>query len=79
MIIFNKYTLIGIFLIIVGIPLTVIWIGFPLMMIGFLIGDYGIIYYIVKKVPGLDKKIGKFFLMIKKSYEPYFRKEVAKK
>ena len=76
---FNKYILIGIFLIIIGIPLTVIWIGFPLMMIGFLIGDYGIIYNIVKKFPGLDKKIKKFFLMIKKSYDPYFRKEVRKK
>ena len=77
---FNKYTLIGIFLIIIGLPLSLVWIGIPLMVIGFLIGDFGIIYYIVKKVPGAEGKVKNFFLMIKKSYEPYFKKsEVSKK
>lgn len=74
MIFFNKYTLIGIFLIIIGLPLSLIWIGIPLMMIGFLIGDFGIAYYIVKKIPGAEKKIKNLFLMIKKSYEPYFKR-----
>lgn len=77
--IFNKYTLIGIVLIIVGIPLSLIWIGIPLMMIGFLIADFGIIYGIVRKVPGLDDKFKKLFTMIRDSYKPYFRKGVTKK
>ena len=75
----NKYTITGIALIIIGIPLSVIWIGIPLMVIGFLIGDFGIIYAVIKKVPGLSEKFDKLFKMIKDSYKPYFRKEVGKK
>lgn len=78
--IFNKYTLIGIALIVIGIPLSVVWIGIPLMIIGFLIGDFGIIYGIVRKVPELSEKFNKLFKMIKDSYKPYFGKsEVIKK
>lgn len=73
----NKYTLIGTCLIILGIPLSVVWIGIPLMVIGFLIGDFGIIYWFVKKIPGLDEKISKLGKIIKKSYDPYFRKKVT--
>lgn len=77
--ILNKYTLIGIVLIIIGIPLSVIWIGIPILMIGFLIGDFGIIYGIIRKVPGLEDKFRKIFKMIKDSYKPYFRSGVNKK
>jgi hypothetical protein len=77
--IFNKYTLIGIVLIIIGIPLSVIWIGIPLMILGFLIGDFGIIYGIVKKVPGLEDKSKKVLKTVKDSYKPYFRKKVIRK
>ena len=69
----NKFTIIGIAIIILGIFLTPIFIGFPIMMIGFLIGDFGIIYGVVKAVPGLEDKIKKLFVMIKESYKPYFR------
>ena len=75
----NKFTIIGIAIIILGIFLSPIFIGFPIMMIGFLIGDFGIIYGVVKAVPGLEDKIKKLFVMIKESYRPYFRKEVTKK
>jgi hypothetical protein len=75
----NKFTIIGIAIIILGFFLTPILIGFPIMVVGFLIGDFGILYGIVKIVPGLDTKIGKLFTMIKDSYKPYFRKEVTKK
>ena len=75
----NKYTIAGIALIVIGIPLSLIWIGIPIMMIGFLIGDFGIVYGIIKKVPGLKDRIDKFFGMIKDSYKPYFRKKVIKK
>jgi hypothetical protein len=74
MIFFNKYIFLGIVLILLGIVLSPVYIGIPLMIIGFLIGDYGIIYSVIKMVPGLNKKIGKFVSMIKKSYQPYFRK-----
>lgn len=79
MIFINKYIALGVLFIIVGIILSPIYIGIPLMIIGFLIGDYGILYLIVKKIPGLDKKIMSLIDMIKKSYEPYFRKEVTRK
>ncbi len=75
----NKFTLIGIALIIIGIPLSVIWIGIPIMVIGFLIGDFGVIYGIVQKVPGLSDRLNKIFGVVKNSYKPYFRKEVSKK
>lgn len=75
----NKYTLIGTALIIIGIPLSLIWVGIPLMMIGFFIADFGIIYYFIKRFPGLERKIQSLGNLIKKSYEPYFRKKVTKK
>lgn len=75
--IFNKYTYIGIALIIIGIPLSVIWIGIPLMIIGFLIGGFGIIYGIIQKVPGLNNKVSSFIEMIKDSYKPYFKKDYS--
>jgi len=70
----NKFTIIGIVIIVLGIFLTPIFIGFPIMMIGFLIGDVGIIYGVVRNVPGLEDKTRKFFTMIKELYKPYFRK-----
>ena len=79
MILWNKYTLIGIGLIIIGIPLSLVWIGVPIMIIGFLIADFGIVYRIVKKVPKLEGKFNNFFRMIKNSYNPYFGKKVIKK
>lgn len=79
MTIFNKYTLIGIVLFIIGIPLSVVWIGIPLMIIGFLIGDFGIVYGIIRKVPGLSDKFNKLFTMIKDSYKPYFGKRGVNK
>ena len=75
----NKYTLIGVGLIIIGIPLSVVWIGIPLMMIGFLIADFGIVYYFVKRFPELDKKVSKVFKIIGDSYKPYFGKKVEDK
>lgn len=71
----NKYTLIGILLMIVGVILTPIWIGIPILVFGFLIADFGIIYYIIKKIPGAEDKVKDIFKMIKKSYEPYFKKK----
>lgn len=71
----NKYTLIGTILIIIGMPLSLVWVGIPLMMIGFFVAGFGIIHYIIKRFPGLDKKIRDLVNMIKKSYEPYFRKD----
>ena len=70
----NKFIIIGIIIIILGFFLTPIFIGFPIMMIGFLIGDFGVVYGIVQKVPGLEDKIRIFFTTIKESYKPYFRK-----
>jgi hypothetical protein len=70
----NKFTIIGIGIIVLGIFLTPIFIGFPIMMIGFLIGDFGIIYGIVRSIPGLEDKFKKLFAVIKNSYKPYFRK-----
>lgn len=75
----NKFTIIGIVIIVLGFFLTPILIGFPIMVIGFLIGDFGIVYGIVKAVPGLEDRVKKLFIMIKESYKPYFRKEVIKK
>jgi hypothetical protein len=49
------------------------------MVVGFLIGDFGIIYGIVRHVPGLEDKFKKLFAVIKNSYKPYFRKVVNKK
>ncbi|HUC94962.1 MAG TPA: hypothetical protein VMR19_03120 [Candidatus Saccharimonadales bacterium] len=75
----NKFTITGIVIIILGIFLTPIFIGFPIMVVGFLIGDFGIIYGIVRHVPGLEDKFKKLFAVIKNSYKPYFRKVVNKK
>jgi hypothetical protein len=75
----NKFTIIGIAIIILGIFLTPIFIGFPIMMIGFLIGGFGVMYDIIRKIPGLEDRIKKLLVMIKESYKPYFRKEVTKK
>jgi hypothetical protein len=75
----NKFTITGIAIIVLGIFLTPIFIGFPIMMIGFLIGDFGVIYGIVRNIPGLEDKFKKLFAMIKNSYKPYFRKAVNKK
>jgi hypothetical protein len=75
----NKFTIIGIAIIILGFFLTPIFIGIPIMMIGFLIGDFGIIYGIVKIIPGLEDKLKKLFGIVKESYKPYFRKEVIRK
>ena len=74
MIFLNKFTVGGIVIIVLGFFLTPIFIGFPVMMIGFLIGDFGIIYGIVRSIPGLEDKFRKLFAMIKDSYKPYFRK-----
>ena len=79
MILWNKYILIGIGLIIIGIPLSVFIIGIPIMIAGFLIGDFGIALSIIRIVPGLEKKIKKLWQMIIDSYKPYFRKEVKEK
>lgn len=75
----NKFTIIGIVIIVLGFFLSPIFIGFPIMMIGFLIGDFGIVYGIIKMVPGLDNKFKKLFKMIKESYKPYFRSGVSQK
>jgi len=75
----NKFTIIGIAIIILGFFLSPIFIGFPIMMVGFLIGDFGIVYGIIKAVPGLENKFKKLFKMIKESYKPYFRSGVSQK
>jgi len=75
----NKFTIIGIAIIVLGIFLTPIFIGFPIMMVGFLVGDFGIIYGIVRSIPGLEDKFKKLFAVIKNSYKSYFRKVVNKK
>jgi len=76
---FNKYTLIGIAFIIIGIPLSAVWIGFPLMAIGFIIGGFGIIYHWIKVIPGLDSLTKKLLSKIKDNYEPYSKRETLKK
>jgi hypothetical protein len=72
--IFNKYVLIGIGLIIVGFILSPIIIGIPIMILGFLVADFGILDWLIGFVPGLREKIIKFFKMIKDSYRPYFKR-----
>ena len=47
------------------------------MMIGFLIGDYGILVWIIKRIPGLEEKVKKFINMVKGSYKPNYRKRVT--
>jgi len=76
---FNKYILIGIALIIIGIPLSAFWIGFPLMAIGFAIGGFGIIYHWIKIIPGLSSLLNKLLSKIKDAYQPYLKKETVKK
>lgn len=72
----NKYVIIGIFLIILGIFLTPIYIGVPIMMFGFLIGNFGVLLWIIRLFPGLEEKMKKLIDEIKDSYKPYFRKKV---
>jgi hypothetical protein len=74
----NKFTITGIAIIVLGFFLTPIFIGFPIMMVGFLIGDFGILYAVVRKVPGLTDKFRKLFTMVKESYKPYFRRKVIR-
>lgn len=78
MIFINKYVILGIFLIILGIFLTPFFIGIPIMMIGFLIGDFGILVWVIKRIPGLEEKVKKYLNLIKDSYKPYFKKKVMK-
>lgn len=74
MIFSNKYTIIGLIFIILGIFLMPFLIGFPIMIAGFFIGGFGLILEIIERIPGLKDKIKKIFLMIKESYKPYFNK-----
>jgi hypothetical protein len=79
MILWNKYILIGIGLIIIGIPLSALIIGIPIMIAGFLIGDFGVALSIIRVIPGLEKKIKGLWQMIIDSYKPYFRKGAKEK
>jgi len=74
MIFSNKYTIIGLIFIILGIFLMPFLIGFPIMITGFFIAGFGLILEIIERIPGLKEKIKKIFLMIKESYKPYFNK-----
>jgi hypothetical protein len=68
----------GVGLIILGIVLSPIIIGIPIMVLGFLVGDFGILLGVVRIVPGLETKFQKLGRMIVESYKPYLRKEVKK-
>jgi hypothetical protein len=74
----NKFTLIGIGLIIIGFFLSVFVVGIPIMIIGFLIGNigiwYGIYKTIIRFIPNGSEKVYKFRKMVINSYKPYFRK-----
>jgi hypothetical protein len=74
--IFNKYVLIGLGLIVLGFILSPIIIGIPILVIGFLVADFGVLDWAIGFVPGLREKIKGFFKMIKDSYKPYFKKGV---
>jgi len=74
MIFSNKYTIIGLIFIILGIFLMPFLIGFPIMIAGFFIAGFGLVLEIIERIPGLKDKIKKIFLMIKESYKPYFNK-----
>ena len=78
MISWNKYILIGIALIILGIFLTPIIIGIPILIAGFLIGDFGIILSIIRCVPGLENKCKKMGQAAIDSFTPYFRRKAKK-
>lgn len=74
----NKYVLIGIGLIVLGIFLTPFIIGLPILIAGFLIGDFGILVGIVRWIPGLEGKLKKMGQTVIDGYKPYFRKEAKK-
>lgn len=74
----NRLTIIGMIMVVVGLILTPVIIGIPILIAGFLIGGagiwYGIYKTIIRFIPGGEEKIKKLKQDIIESYKPYFRR-----
>ena len=68
----------GIGLIILGMLLSPLIIGIPIIIVGFLIGDYGVVLSIIRRVPGLEDKTKKIVQEIIHSFQPYYREKTKK-
>lgn len=71
---YNKYLILGMIMIVVGMILTPLIVGIPILVAGFLVGNIGIWYGLIKRVPGMEAKLTGFKKMIINSYRPYFKK-----